>query len=94
MPGEGAVAQRSEAEPAHQRPARVDEGPQQDLDQQVQVVFLGARHEEVHQQGQGSNRCNADNSRGTKTQYTHDLAPNRPCGRMKMATMKNRKATA
>ena len=35
---EGAVAERDEAEAAHQRPGGVDEGPEQDLDQQMQEI--------------------------------------------------------
>src|SRR5262245_20805076 len=88
------MAERGQAEPTHQRPAGIDEGPQQDLDQQVQVIFLRGWKEHTHDQRQRRNRDDADEDSGRWAQACHDLVPNKPCGRMKIATMKNRKATA
>ena len=61
--GEGAVPQRRQPEAAHQRPAGVDEGPQEDLDQQMQIVLLGRAEKDTHHQRQRGNRHQAGNRR-------------------------------
>ena len=54
--GERAVAERGQPEAAHQRPAGVDERPDQDLDQQMQIVFLRRREHEAHRERQQQQR--------------------------------------
>src|SRR4029453_8822238 len=79
-------------EAAHQRPASVDEGPDQNLDQQMEVIFLRGRKAVTNDNGNEEQQRKADDGSGRNPD--HDLPPNRPCGRMKITTMKNRNAIA
>ncbi len=58
----------------------------------MQIVFLGGGEHEAHRERQQQQQRHADQRRAGDAH--HDLPPNRPCGRMKITTMKNRKAIA
>src|SRR5581483_8185651 len=80
-PHERAVPEGDEAEPAHQGPGGIDEGPDQDLDHEMQEI---ARRDERH----------GDQDRGADGEQdaidAHGV--NSPRGRMNISTMKNTKA--
>ena len=58
----------------------------------MQVILLRGREEEAHRKRQEKQRHDPDDGGGGEAD--HDFAANRPCGLMKIATMKNRKAMA
>jgi hypothetical protein len=64
----GAMAKRHQPEPAHQRPARIDEAPDQDGDQQMQIVIAqpeerdGGQHGDGDQPGQDTRHLSASST--------------------------------
>ena len=76
------MAERHEAEAAHQRPGGVDEGPDQDLDQQMQEIRRGDRRQR-DQNREPDERQDAD--------WGHRV--NNPRGLTNMRMMKSVKAS-
>jgi hypothetical protein len=83
-PHERAVAERDEPEAPHQRPAGVDEAPEQDHDQEVQRVLA-----EAGDRYRGQDRDRDDP--GCRTRH-HCFPPSSPWGRTNIMTMKNTNA--
>src|SRR3990167_8709932 len=82
----GAVAERDQAEPAHQRPRGAHDAPDQDEDGDVQDVE--ARRPERQP---GEDRQESEAEKGEEP--LHSRFPRIPSGRTKIATMKMTKAT-
>src|SRR2546425_8332540 len=79
---EGPVAQRDQAEAAHERPRSADEGPDEDLDQDVEDVLAHAAHRQDRPQGQHREERPADDPPGP-----HPRRTSRPPGRTNIITM-------
>src|SRR6187397_1007499 len=86
------MAERGQAKPPHDRPTGIDERPDENLDQQMQVISLRGAEEESDEERQCYEQ--AKSGHGAAGEAHHALPPNSPCGRMKITTMKNRKAMA
>src|SRR5207247_1261487 len=84
---EGAMAERDEAEAAHQRPGASDERPDEDLDDDVQHVLPHAAHGD---EGCGHER-EQDGDGGGAADHRSRLA-RMPPGRMNIITMKRANA--
>src|SRR5215470_9909888 len=86
-PEEGAVAERYEAEAAHEGPGLADEGPDEDLDGHVQHVLPHA----AHGHGGGGQQEEQDGPRQSPA-ACHSRLARMPPGRTNIMTMKMTKA--
>jgi hypothetical protein len=85
---EGAVAERDEAEAAHQGPGVAHERPQEDLDDDVPDVLLGGPQGQERDQRHRHQREQPDDAEGAR----HPRFAKMPPGRTNIRTMKITKA--
>ncbi len=82
---EAAMAERHQAEAAHDRPRGIGERPDQDQHQDVQVIGIAI------DEGQRDQRCEANAPGGMAG--IHERLARRPAGRMNIMTMKKANAS-
>ena len=82
---EATMAERDQAEAAHDRPRGVGERPDQDQHQDVQMIGVAI------DEGQRDQRRNSD--RPGNLSRIHERLANSPAGRMNIMTMKKAKAS-
>ena len=82
---EAAMPQRDQAEPAHHRPRRIGKRPDQDQDQDVQVVGFAIDERQRDQRRTGNP--------GHQLTCVHERLANSPAGLMNIMTMKKAKAS-
>src|SRR5258708_786508 len=81
-----AMTQRNQAETAHHRPRRIGKRPDQDQDQNVQMVGFAIN------EGQGDEGRRAGNP-GHRLTQVHERLASSPPGLMNIMTMKKAKAS-
>src|SRR5258707_8368855 len=80
-----AMTQRNQSEAAHHRPRRIGERPDQDLDQDMQMIGIAIDKRQRDQRGAGNP--------GPEPAWRHERLAKRPAGLMNIMTMKKANAS-